>query len=151
MPNLTVFQSHVYLLGAYFKKDEQTSQFESSFSNWNKQADLTSVSALSNVRPIPFTPIMVMGGKGNAANPPWLWGSNEDALICNLSYHDMPDPIQPEQDSAKPADDTEGTILRHHSPVHTLEVGQQFPLIMPTTKLIGQLAVSPKDLLSENQ
>ncbi|MGF1739937.1 OmpA family protein [Vibrio profundum] len=140
MPNLTVFQSRVYLLGAYFINTVQPGEIDGSYSNWNEQADLTSVSELSNVRPIPFTPIMVMGDAGSADNPPRLWGSNEDALICNLSYHDMPDPIQPDQEGARPADDTEGTILRHHSPVHTLEVGQKFPLIMPTTKLIGQLA-----------
>lgn len=129
MSTLTTYDHGVYLLGAYFEW-KRRGQSES-FPDWNKDAssDLTKEADLQNVRPIPFTPVLV-----DDVENPVLWGTNKDGLLCQLGYFDentVPETVAKKQ-----------TFLRHKAPltVNELSESQSYSLTFPPLNVIGQLA-----------
>lgn len=129
MSTLTTYDHGVYLLGAYFEW-KRRGQSES-FPDWNKgvSSDLTEANDLRNVRPIPFTPVLVDG-----TEKPALWGSNKDGLLCQLGYFD--ENTAPESIAKKQ------TFLRHKQPltVSELNLDKPYSLMFPPLNVIGQLA-----------
>ena len=67
--NKTIYDHQTYLLGAYFDRYETASGAKVD-RTWHQEGDLTGDSALKNVRPIPYTPILLHDDKR-----PRLWGS----------------------------------------------------------------------------
>lgn len=127
MSALTTYDHEIYLLGAYFDKteDEQGNELDRT---WHQSSDVTETD-LSNVRPIPFTPVLI-----NDAEKPVLWGTNKDGLLCQLGYFDedaVPETIARKQ-----------TFLRHKAPLTINELGESesYSLTFPPLNVIGQLA-----------
>ncbi len=119
MSTLTTYDHGVYLLGAYFEW-KRRGQSES-FPDWNKgvSSDVTETD-LSNVRPIPFTPVLI-----NDAEKPVLWGTNKDGLLCQLGYFD--ENTAPESIAKKQ------TFLRHKQPLNVID------LIIKNVQIISHL------------
>ncbi|MFA1560506.1 OmpA family protein [Aliivibrio fischeri] len=127
MSILKTYDHGIYLLGAYFKSylDEEGERIEAT---WHQSSDVTEAD-LQNVRPIPFTPVLV-----DDAEKPVLWGTNKDGLLCQLGYFDentVPETIAKKQ-----------TFLRHKAPltVNELSDSQSYSLTFPPLNVIGQLA-----------
>ncbi|TDM51543.1 OmpA family protein [Aliivibrio fischeri] len=127
MSILKTYDHGIYLLGAYFKSylDEEGERIEAT---WHQSSDVTEAD-LQNVRPIPFTPVLV-----DDAEKPVLWGTNKDGLLCQLGYFDentVPETIAKKQ-----------TFLRHKAPltVNELSESQSYSLTFPPLNVIGQLA-----------
>ncbi|OCH13760.1 hypothetical protein A6E05_05485 [Aliivibrio sp. 1S165] len=129
MSTLTTYDHGVYLLGAYFEW-KRRGQSES-FPDWNKgvSSDLTEANDLRNVRPIPFTPVLV-----HDTEKPVLWGTNKDGLLCQLGYFD--ENTAPESIAKKQ------TFLRHKQAltVSELNLDKPYSLMFPPLNVIGQLA-----------
>ncbi|WP_176703507.1 hypothetical protein, partial [Aliivibrio sp. 1S128] len=73
-----------------------------------------------NVRPIPFTPVLI-----NDAEKPVLWGTNKDGLLCQLGYFDenpAPETVAKKQ-----------TFLRHKAPLNVID------LIIKNVQIISHL------------
>ncbi|MUK45131.1 OmpA family protein [Aliivibrio fischeri] len=127
MSALKTYDHGVYLLGAYFDLHDNGRTKE--FRTWHQSSDLTKEADLRNVRPIPFTPVLV-----DDAVKPVLWGSNKDGLLCQLGYFDentVPETVAKKQ-----------TFLRHKAPltVNELSESQSYSLTFPPLNVIGQLA-----------
>ncbi|WP_242504870.1 hypothetical protein [Aliivibrio finisterrensis] len=127
MSALTTYDHEIYLLGAYFDKteDEQGNELDRT---WHQSSDVTETD-LRNVRPIPFTPVLI-----NDAEKPVLWGTNKDGLLCQLGCFDegaVPETIARKQ-----------TFLRHKAPLTINELGESesYSLTFPPLNVIGQLA-----------
>ncbi len=127
MSALKTYDHGVYLLGAYFDLHDNGRTKE--FRTWHQSADLTEVNDLRNVRPIPFTPVLV-----DDAEKPALWGTNKDGLLCQLGYFD--ENTAPETLAKKQ------TFLRHKAPltVNELSESESYSLTFPPLNVIGQLA-----------
>ncbi len=138
MSTLTTYDHGVYLLGAYFEW-KRRGQSES-FPDWNKgvSSDVTEAD-LHNVRPIPFTPVLI-----NDAEKPVLWGTNKDGLLCQLGY--FYEDAVPETVARKQ------TFLRHKAPltVNELSESESYPLTFPPLNVIGQLAEKHTSVKSLN-
>jgi len=127
----------IYLLGAYFDKteDEQGNELDRT---WHQSSDVTETD-LSNVRPIPFTPVLI-----NDAEKPVLWGTNKDGLLCQLGYFD--------EDAVPKTVARKQTFLRHKAPltVNELSESESYPLTFPPLNVIGQLAEKHTSIKSLN-
>ena len=139
MSTLKTYDHGVYLLGAYFEW-KRRGQSES-FPDWNKgvSSDLTEANDLRNVRPIPFTPVLV-----DDTENPVLWGADKDGLLCQLGYFDedaVPETVARKQ-----------TFLRHKAPltVNELSESESYPLTFPPLNVIGQLAEKHTSVKSLN-
>ncbi|MUK79119.1 OmpA family protein [Aliivibrio fischeri] len=128
MSTLKTYDHGIYLLGAYFTSylDEEGQKVETT---WHQSSDLTEADDLRNVRPIPFTPVLV-----DDAEQPVLWGTNKDGLLCQLGYFD--ENTAPESIAKKQ------TFLRHKQPltVSELNLDKPYSLMFPPLNVIGQLA-----------
>ncbi|OCH09469.1 OmpA family protein [Aliivibrio fischeri] len=128
MSTLKTYDHGIYLLGAYFTSylDEEGQKVETT---WHQSSDLTEADDLRNVRPIPFTPVLV-----DDAEQPVLWGTNKDGLLCQLGYFD--ENTAPESIAKKQ------TFLRHKQPltVSELNLDKPYLLMFPPLNVIGQLA-----------
>ncbi|MCE4935207.1 hypothetical protein [Aliivibrio fischeri] len=119
MSTLKTYDHGIYLLGAYFTSylDEEGQKVETT---WHQSSDLTEADDLRNVRPIPFTPVLV-----DDAEQPVLWGTNKDGLLCQLGYFDenpAPETIAKKQ-----------TFLRHKQPLNVIG------LIIKNVQIISHL------------
>ena len=127
MSALKTYDHGIYLLGAYFTSylDEEGERIEAT---WHQSSDVTEAN-LRNVRPIPFTPVLV-----DDTETPVLWGTNKDGLLCQLGYFD--ENIAPESIAKKQ------TFLRHKQPltVSELNLDKPYSLMFPPLNVIGQLA-----------
>ncbi|MUJ23883.1 OmpA family protein [Aliivibrio fischeri] len=127
MSALKTYDHGIYLLGAYFTSylDEEGETVETT---WHQSSDVTEAN-LHNVRPIPFTPVLV-----DDAENPFLWGTNKDGLLCQLGYSD--ENTAPETVAKKQ------TFLRHKQPltVSELNLDKPYSLMFPPLNVIGQLA-----------
>lgn len=128
MSDLNTYDHGIYLLGAYFKSylDEEGERIEAT---WHQSSDVTEADDLRNVRPIPFTPVLV-----DDAEKPVLWGSNKDGLLCQLGYFD--------ENTAPESITKKQTFLRHKQPltVNELNLDKPYSLMFPPLNVIGQLA-----------
>ncbi len=127
MSALKTYDHGVYLLGAYFDLHDNGRTKE--FRTWHQSSDLTEANDLRNVRPIPFTPVLV-----HDTEKPVLWGTNKDGLLCQLGYFDenaAPETIAKKQ-----------TFLRHKQAltVSELNLDKPYSLMFPPLNVIGQLA-----------
>ncbi|WP_063669197.1 OmpA family protein [Aliivibrio fischeri] len=127
MSALKTYDHGIYLFGAYFTSylDEEGERNEAT---WHQSSDVTEAN-LRNVRPIPFTPVLV-----DDPEKPVLWGTNKDGLLCQLGYFDentAPESIAKRQ-----------TFLRHKQPltVSELNLDKPYSLMFPPLNVIGQLA-----------
>ncbi|CED57430.1 outer membrane protein, OmpA family [Aliivibrio wodanis] len=127
MSALKTYDHGVYLLGAYFDLHDNGRTKE--FRTWHQSSDLTEVNDLRNVRPIPFTPVLV-----DDVENPVLWGTNKDGLLCQLGYFD--------ENTAPEAVAKKQTFLRHKQPltVSELNLDKPYSLMFPPLNVIGQLA-----------
>lgn len=137
MSALKTYDHGIYLFGAYFTSylDEEGERIEAT---WHQSSDVTEAD-LHNVRPIPFTPVLV-----DDAESPVLWGSNKDGLLCQLGYFDenpAPETIAKKQ-----------TFLRHKAPLTVTELSdsQSYSLTYPPLNVIGQLAEKHTSVKSLN-
>ncbi|OCH37028.1 OmpA family protein [Aliivibrio fischeri] len=126
MSALKTYDHSVYLLGAYFDLHDNGRKKE--FRTWHQSSDLTE-DDLHNIRPIPFTPVLV-----DDTESPVLWGTNKDGLLCQLGYFDentVPEAVAKKQ-----------TFLRHKQPltVSELNLDKPYSLMFPPLNVIGQLA-----------
>ncbi|MEF1305999.1 hypothetical protein QTO17_29450, partial [Vibrio owensii] len=126
MDDLCTYDKPLYLLGVYFQGEDTDTGRE--FSNWNTASDLTNVEQVKNVRPIPFTPILIDALTQDAITLPRFWGSDQYGRLCNLSY--LSDAIEGERQ----------VLLRHNSPITAIDNNQSYEMLFPPTNLIGQLA-----------
>ncbi|MGR6837622.1 OmpA family protein [Aliivibrio wodanis] len=137
MTALKTYDHGIYLLGAYFDKteDEQGNELDRT---WHQSSDVTETD-LSNVRPIPFTPVLI-----NDAEKPVLWGTNKDGLLCQLGYFD--------EDAVPKTVARKQTFLRHKAPltVNELSESESYPLTFPPLNVIGQLAEKHTSIKSLN-
>lgn len=137
MSALKTYDHGIYLLGAYFDKteDEQGNELDRT---WHQSSDVTETD-LSNVRPIPFTPVLI-----NDAEKPILWGTNKDGLLCQLGYFD--------EDAVPKTVARKQTFLRHKAPltVNELSESESYPLTFPPLNVIGQLAEKHTSVKSLN-
>ncbi|WP_375320731.1 OmpA family protein [Aliivibrio logei] len=137
MSALKTYDHGIYLLGAYFDKteDEQGNELDRT---WHQSSDVTETD-LSNVRPIPFTPVLI-----NDAEQPVLWGTNKDGLLCQLGYFD--------EDAVPKTVARKQTFLRHKAPltVNELSESESYPLTFPPLNVIGQLAEKHTSVKSLN-
>ncbi len=137
MSALKTYDHGIYLLGAYFDKreDEQGNELDRT---WHQSSDVTETD-LSNVRPIPFTPVLI-----NDAEKPVLWGTNKDGLLCQLGYFD--------EDTVPKTVARKQTFLRHKAPltVNELSESESYPLTFPPLNVIGQLAEKHTSVKSLN-
>ncbi|MDD9174068.1 OmpA family protein [Aliivibrio finisterrensis] len=128
MSALNTYDHGIYLLGAYFKSylDEEGERIEAT---WHQSSDVTEADDLRNVRPIPFTPVLV-----DDAEKPVLWGTNKDGLLCQLGYFD--------ENTAPESITKKQTFLRHKQPltVNELNLDKPYSLMFPPLNVIGQLA-----------
>ncbi|PQJ84372.1 OmpA family protein [Aliivibrio sifiae] len=126
MSALKTYDHSVYLLGAYFDLHDNGRKKE--FRTWHQSSDLTE-DDLHNIRPIPFTPVLV-----DDAEQPVLWGTNKDGLLCQLGYFD--------ENAAPEAVAKKQTFLRHKQPltVSELNLDRPYSLMFPPLNVIGQLA-----------
>ncbi|WP_242504827.1 OmpA family protein, partial [Aliivibrio finisterrensis] len=127
MSALKTYDHGIYLLGAYFTSylDEEGERIEAT---WHQSSDVTEAD-LRNVRPIPFTPVLVYDTEKSA-----LWGTDKDGLLCQLGYFDedaVPETVARKQ-----------TFLRHKAPltVSELNLDKPYSLMFPPLNVIGQLA-----------
>ncbi|WP_026469793.1 OmpA family protein [Aliivibrio logei] len=127
MSALTTYDHGIYLLGVYFDKTEDE-QGNESYSAWHQSSDVTDAN-LRNVRPIPFTPVLV-----DDAEKPVLWGTNKDGLLCQLGYFD--------ENTAPETLTKKQTFLRHKAPLtaNELSESESYSLTFPPLNVIGQLA-----------
>ncbi|OCH62496.1 hypothetical protein A6D98_05700 [Aliivibrio fischeri] len=137
MSALKTYDHGVYLLGAYFDFHDNGRTKE--FRTWHQLSDLTEVNDLRNVRPVPFTPVLV-----DDTESPVLWGTNKDGLLCQLGYFDenpAPETIAKKQ-----------TFLRHKAPLTVTELSdsQSYSLTFPPLNVIGQLAEKHTSVKSLN-
>ncbi len=137
MSALKTYDHGIYLLGAYFTSylDEEGERIKAT---WHQSSDVTEAN-LHNVRPIPFTPVLI-----NDAEKPVLWGTNKDGLLCQLGYFDedaVPETVARKQ-----------TFLRHKAPltVNELSESESYPLTFPPLNVIGQLAEKHTSVKSLN-
>ncbi len=117
MSALNTYDHGVYLLGAYFDLHDNGRTKE--FRTWHQSSDVTEAD-LHNVRPIPFTPVLI-----NDAEKPVLWGTNKDGLLCQLGYFDentAPETLVKKQ-----------TFLRHKQPLNVID------LIIKNVQIISHL------------
>ncbi|NVD06223.1 OmpA family protein [Vibrio sp. JPW-9-11-11] len=126
MVDVCTYDKPMYLLGAYFQGEDTGLGRE--FSNWNTVSDLTSVDEVKNVRPLPFTPILIDALAQDSVTLPRFWGSDQYGRLCNLSY--LSEAIEGESQ----------VLLRHNSPITTIDINQSYEMLFPPTNLIGQLA-----------
>ncbi len=137
MSALKTYDHGIYLLGAYFTSylDEEGERIEAT---WHQSSDVTETD-LSNVRPIPFTPVLI-----NDAEKPVLWGTNKDGLLCQLGYFD--------EDAVPKTVARKQTFLRHKAPltVNELSESESYPLTFPPLNVIGQLAEKHTSVKSLN-
>lgn len=136
MSALKTYDHGVYLLGAYFDLHDNGRTKE--FRTWHQSSDVTEAD-LRNVRPIPFTPVLV-----DDTETPVLWGTNKDGLLCQLGYFDentVPEAVARKQ-----------TFLRHKAPltVNELSESESYPLTFPPLNVIGQLAEKHTSVKSLN-
>lgn len=118
MSTLNTYDHGIYLLGAYFTSylDEEGERIKAT---WHQSSDVTEAN-LHNVRPIPFTPVLI-----NDAEKPVLWGTNKDGLLCQLGYFDedaVPETVARKQ-----------TFLRHKAPLNVID------LIIKNVQIISHL------------
>ncbi|OCH25993.1 OmpA family protein [Aliivibrio sp. 1S128] len=137
MSALKTYDHGIYLLGAYFTSylDEEGERIKAT---WHQSSDVTEAN-LHNVRPIPFTPVLI-----NDAEKPVLWGTNKDGLLCQLGYFDedaVPETVARKQ-----------TFLRHKAPltINELSESESYPLTFPPLNVIGQLAEKHTSVKSLN-
>ncbi|WP_286303299.1 OmpA family protein [Vibrio apostichopi] len=131
MVDLCTYDKPMYLLGVYFQGEDTDAGRE--FSNWNTVSDLTSVDHVKNVRPIPFTPILIDALAQDSVTLPRFWGSDQYGRLCNVSY-------------LSEADSMPQVLLRHNSPITTIDNNQSYEMLFPPTNLIGQLAQSSSSI-----
>ncbi|MDD9156379.1 hypothetical protein PVK64_09280 [Aliivibrio sp. S4TY2] len=118
MSALKTYDHGIYLLGAYFDLHDNGRTKE--FRAWHQLSDLTKETDLRNVRPIPFTPVLVYD-----TEKPVLWGTNKDGLLCQLGYFD--ENMAPETLAKKQ------TFLRHKQPLNVID------LIIKNVQIISHL------------
>ncbi|MGR6837620.1 hypothetical protein ACU5DF_00360 [Aliivibrio wodanis] len=118
MSALKTYDHGIYLLGAYFKSylDEEGERIEAT---WHQSSDVTEAD-LQNVRPIPFTPVLVYD-----TEKPVLWGADKDGLLCQLGYFD--------ENTAPEAVAKKQTFLRHKQPLNVID------LIIKNVQIISHL------------
>lgn len=137
MSALKTYDHGIYLLGAYFTSylDEEGERIKAT---WHQSSDVTEAN-LHNVRPIPFTPVLI-----NDAEKPVLWGTNKDGLLCQLGYFD--------EDAVPKTVARKQTFLRHKAPltVNELSESESYPLTFPPLNVIGQLAEKHTSVKSLN-
>ncbi|ELK5320399.1 OmpA family protein [Vibrio vulnificus] len=126
MVDVCTYDKPMYLLGVHFQGEDTDTGRE--FSNWNTVPDLTSVEQVKNVRPIPFTPILIDALAQDSITLPRFWGSDQYGRLCNLSY------------LGEAQDGNPQVLLRHNSPITTIDNNQSYEMLFPPTNLIGQLA-----------
>lgn len=132
MVDLCTYDKPMYLLGVHFQGEDTDTGRE--FSNWNTVPDLTSVEQVKNVRPLPFTPILIDALAQDSITLPRFWGSDQYGRLCNLSY--LSEAIEGESQ----------VLLRHNSPITTIDINQSYEMLFPPTNLIGQLAQSSSSI-----
>ncbi|MUK50046.1 OmpA family protein [Aliivibrio fischeri] len=137
MTALKTYDHGVYLLGSYFDLHDNGRTKE--FRTWHQSSDLTEANDLRNVRPIPFTPVLVYDTEN-----PVLWGADKDGLLCQLGY--FYEDAVPETVARKQ------TFLRHKAPltVNELSESESYPLTFPPLNVIGQLAEKHTSVKSLN-
>ncbi|MEZ8103282.1 hypothetical protein [Vibrio bivalvicida] len=133
MSDVQTYDRPLYLLGATYQRSRDTDR-NVVFSDWNQKSDLTGESKLKNVRPIPFTPIFVDALAQDSVTLPRFWGSDQYGRLCNLSY--LSEAIEGESQ----------VLLRHNSPISTIDINQSYEMLFPPTNLIGQLAQSSSSI-----
>ncbi|MFH4828268.1 OmpA family protein [Vibrio diabolicus] len=132
MVDLCTYDKPMYLLGVHFQGEDTDTGRE--FNNWNTVSDLTSVEQVKNVRPIPFTPILIDALAQDSITLPRFWGSDQCGRLCNLSY------------LSEAIEDESQVLLRHNSPITTIDINQSYEMLFPPTNLIGQLAQSSSSI-----
>ncbi|TOM79269.1 hypothetical protein CGH68_25295, partial [Vibrio parahaemolyticus] len=75
-----------------------------------------------------FTPIFVDALAEDSITLPRFWGSDQYGRLCNLSY------------LGEAEDSKQQVLLRHNSPITTIDDDQNYEMLFPPTNLIGQLA-----------
>ncbi|EHV5550824.1 OmpA family protein [Vibrio vulnificus] len=130
MQDLCTYDRPLYLLGTFFKNaGYDFDQDKVKFSDWNEISDLSEDKELANVRPVPFTPIFVDALSEDSVTLPRFWGSDQYGRLCNVSY-------------LSEAESIPQVLLRHNSPITTIDNNQSYEMLFPPTNLIGQLAQS---------
>ncbi|WP_259556068.1 hypothetical protein [Vibrio harveyi] len=127
MSDVQTYDSPLYLLGTTYQRSRDKDK-NVVFSDWNQEDDLTGDAQLKNVRPIPFTPILIDALGQDSITLPRFWGSDQYGRLCNLSY--LSEAIEGERQ----------VLLRHNSPITTIDINQSYEMLFPPTNLIGQLA-----------
>ncbi len=133
MSDVQTYDRPLYLLGTTYQRSRDKDK-NVVFSDWNQENDLTGDAQLKNVRPISFTPILVDALTENSVTLPRFWGSDQYGRLCNVSYLSEANEGNPQ------------VLLRHNSPITTVDDAQDYEMLFPPTNLIGQLAQSSSSI-----
>lgn len=134
MSDVQTYDRPLYLLGATYQRSRDKDK-NVVFSDWNQKSDLTDEAKLKNIRPIPFTPIFVDALAEDSITLPRFWGSDQYGRLCNLSY------------LGEAEDSKQQVLLRHNSPITTIDDDQNYEMLFPPTNLIGQLAKNTSSIV----